>query len=128
MLFISFFLFFLFLFFYSFILFILTLWLFWLTALYKRLLLVNTIATAQRKRYSVQQHSTKEQLSGTPHAKLAPVISKEKQQKPVFTSKPKNTEIRTKDEHRYSFQSENKWQPIRIHYFNFCQDRTVHRI
>ncbi len=40
----------------------------------------------------------------------------------------KNIEIRIKDEHRYYFQSENNWQPIRIHYFNFCQDRRVHRI
>jgi hypothetical protein len=62
------------------------------------------------------------------HTKLAPVINKEEHQKPVFIYRPNNIEIRIKDEHRYSFQSENNWQPIRIHYFNFCQDRRVHRI
>jgi hypothetical protein len=62
------------------------------------------------------------------HTKPVPVINKAKQQKPVFVSKPKNIEIRIKDKHRYSFQSENNWQPIRILYFNICQDRRVHRI
>ncbi len=50
----------------------------------------------QLMKYSVQQHNTKEQLPGTTHTKLAPVINKEEQQKPVFISKPKNFEIRIK--------------------------------
>jgi hypothetical protein len=63
------------------------------------------------------------------HTKPVPVINKAKQQKPVFASKPKNIETRIKDEHRYSFQSENNWQPIRILYFNLSRSqRRVHRI
>jgi hypothetical protein len=36
---------------------------------------------------------------------------KDKRKKPVFTSKTKNIEIRTKHEHRYSLSSKNNWQP-----------------
>jgi hypothetical protein len=40
--------------------------------------------------------------------------------KPVFDSKPKNIEIRTKHERRCSSLSKNNRQPIRIRYLNFC--------
>jgi hypothetical protein len=78
-----------------------------------------------------QWHSTKRQLPGSLHTKLAPVINinKDKRQKPVFnsTSKPKNIEIRIKHGHRYSSLSKNNWnwQPIKISYLNFCRDRRV---
>ena len=50
-----------------------------------------------------------------------------KRRKPVLDSKPKNIEMRMKLEHRYLLQNKNNWQPIRIRYFNFCQDLRVHR-
>ncbi len=46
--------------------------------------------------------------------KQGPVINKDKRQKPVFTSKPKNIEIRIKHGHRYLSLSKNNWQPIPI--------------